>query len=110
MTQIVEQVGVPALEAVPACPERVARQGWLRVDAPDEESALSLIDRLDAFHAELGPGHGSRCEVQIELGPGGDERLAEALVAVEHWLAGLGLSTVQMKLDGRRFLLEARAA
>jgi hypothetical protein len=82
---------------------------WLRVEVPDPDSAISLVDELRDLHAELVPLEGSRCEVQVELEDDRERQVLAALDAVERWLAGSGIEATSVKLGDQSFLVERRA-
>jgi hypothetical protein len=82
---------------------------WLRVEVPDPDSAISLVDELRDLHAELVPLEDSRCEVQIELEDDRERQVLAALDAVERWLAGTGIEATSVKLGDQSFLVERRA-
>lgn len=81
----------------------------LFVEAPDAGSALSLIDDLPGFHAELLPSENGHCEVKVELGEGRQSQINAALDAVERWLNNTGIEAAKIKLGDRTYLLERRA-
>ena len=79
----------------------------LLVEAPNSDSAISLVDELKNFHAELLPGTGDRCEVQIDLGDTRESQIGAALSAVERWLTTTGIEATKVKLDDHTYILEA---
>lgn len=81
----------------------------LLVDARDPDSALALVDELKEFHAELLPGSGDRCEVQIDLAAGRESRVNAALAAIERWLTATGIEAAKVTLDDRTYVLERGA-
>lgn len=78
----------------------------LRVEAPDVDSALALIDRLPGIHAEIAPAGERRCHVLVAVDEVGDGRLAGALLGIERWLGDGGIAAVRIELCGRRYLFE----
>ena len=80
----------------------------LLVEAPDSDSAISLVDELKDLHSELLPGQGERCQVQVELAGSRERQLETALAAVERWLTDTGLEAARLELGNRTYLLERR--
>jgi len=78
----------------------------LLVEAPDADSALSLVDEFKDLHAELVPIDGGRCEVQVELERDRERQLRAALAAVERWLASSGIEATRVKLGERSYTVE----
>jgi hypothetical protein len=77
----------------------------LRVEAPDEGSALSLVDALRGHHAELAPHEGGACEILVELDGNPERVVVEVLNAVDGWLASAGIAETRVTLDGRNYTL-----
>jgi hypothetical protein len=98
------------VEQVPSAPAAARDGGWLCVDAPNEATALLLVQAMNTFHAELAPGSGVRCEVWIELDHSRDRRLADALRTVGEWLVDAKVPVAPVRLDGRCYLVEGQAA
>ncbi len=82
----------------------------LRIDAPTAPLALSLIERLDGFHAEVVPSGGERFQVRIDLDGrnGADRVLVDSLDRVERWLESTGLAVAEVHLNRRAYRLERR--
>jgi anti-anti-sigma factor len=82
----------------------------LRIDLPTASLALSLLSRLEDFRAEVVPLGGERYQVLVELdgGPGADDRTRESLALIESWLTSTGLNVAEIHLDGRPSRLERR--
>ena len=81
----------------------------LLVQAPDPDSALSLVDELQGLRCELLPGEDERCEVQVELGDGRRQQVNPALDAVERWLTRVGISATRVKLGDQTYVVERRS-
>ena len=81
----------------------------LRVEAPDPDSAISLIDQIKVLHCELLPGEDGRCEVQVEFGDGRGQEIKAALDAVERWLTTAGIQATRVKLSHQTYVVERRA-
>lgn len=82
----------------------------LRIEAPSASLALTLIELLNSFHAEVVPCGGERFQVRVDLdGPAGaDRRLLDSLSRVEQWLESSGLPLAEIHLNGRSYRLERR--
>lgn len=82
----------------------------LHIEAPSASLALSLIERLNGFHAELVPCGDERFQVRVDLDgrAGADRLLLESLDRVERWLESSGLDLAQLHLNGRSYWLERR--
>jgi anti-anti-sigma factor len=82
----------------------------LRIDLPTASLALSLLECLEDFRAEVVPLGGERYQVVVELngGPGADDRTRESLALIESWLKSTGLNVAEIHLDGRPSRLERR--
>jgi anti-sigma B factor antagonist len=82
----------------------------LRIGAPSASLALSLIERLSGFHAEVVPCGGERFQVRVDLDgrTGADRLLLDSLDRVELWLESSGLPLTEIHLDGRSYRLERR--
>jgi anti-sigma B factor antagonist len=82
----------------------------LRIDLPTASLALSLLSRLEDFRAEVVPLGSERYQVVVELdgGPGADDRTRESLALIESWLKSTGLNVAEIHLDGRPSRLERR--
>ena len=82
----------------------------LRIDLPTASLALSLLERLEDFRAKVVPLGSERYQVLVELdgGPGADNRTRESLALIESWLKSTGLNVAEIHLDGRPSRLERR--
>jgi anti-anti-sigma factor len=82
----------------------------LRIDLPTASLALSLLECLEEFRAEVVPLGGERYQVLVELdgGPRADDRTRESLALIESWLKSTGLNVAEIHLDGRPSRLERR--
>lgn len=82
----------------------------LRIDLPTASLALSLLECLEDFRAEVVPLGGERYQVLVELdgGPRADDRTRESLALIESWLKSTGLNVAEIHLDGRPSRLERR--
>ena len=78
----------------------------LLVEAPDADSALSLVDELEGLRCELLPGEDERCEVQVDLGNGRGQQVNPALDAVERWLTRTGIVATRVKLGDQTYVVE----
>jgi anti-sigma B factor antagonist len=81
----------------------------LLIEAPSAPLALTLIERLDGFHAELVPLGGERFQVRVELdgrSQGSARPLLESLDRIESWLETSGLDLAEVHLDDRSYKLE----
>jgi anti-anti-sigma factor len=93
-----------AVDLEPPLPES------LRIDLPTASLALSLLECLEDFRAEVVPLGGERYQVLVELdgGPEADDRTRESLALIESWLKSTGLNVAEIHLDGRPSGLERR--
>ena len=82
----------------------------LRIDLPTASMALSLLERLEDFRAEVLPLGGRRYQVLVELddGPRADDRAREGIARIESWLESTGLNPAEIHLDDRPSRLERR--
>ena len=83
----------------------------LLIEAPSAPLALTLIERLDGFRAELVPLGGERFQVRVELdgrSQGPPRPLLESLDRIEGWLETSGLDLAEIHLDDRSYKLERR--
>jgi anti-sigma B factor antagonist len=74
----------------------------LRIDLPTASLALSLLECLEDFRAEVVLLGSERYQVLVELdrGPGSDDRTRESLALIERWLKSTGLNVAEIHLDG----------
>lgn len=79
----------------------------LHIEAPSAPLALSLIERLNGFHAEVVPCGDERFQVRIDLDgrSGSDRALLDSLERVERWLESSELDSVEVHLDGHSYRL-----
>ena len=80
----------------------------LRVEAPDEESALALVHALRGHHAEIAPRPEGGCEIFVELDGNPERAVVEVLNTVDGWLAASGMDTTKVTLDGRSYTLTSK--
>ena len=82
----------------------------IRIDLPTASLALSLLERLEDFRAEVLPLGGERYQVVVDLdgGPGADGRARESIARIESWLESTGLDLAEFHLDGRPSRFERR--
>jgi anti-sigma B factor antagonist len=83
----------------------------LFIEAPSAPLALTLIERLYGFHAELVPLGGERFQVRVELdgrSQGPVKPLFDSLDRIESWLETSGLDLTEIRLDDRSYKLERR--
>jgi len=82
----------------------------LHIEAPSAPLALSLIERLNGFHAEVVPCGDERFQVRVDLDgrSGSDRALLDSLERVERWLESSELDFVEVHLDGRSYRLARR--
>jgi hypothetical protein len=79
----------------------------MRIELDDPGNAESLRAALSAYRAEIVHSDG-RAEIRVELVAGNPERrVAQALNAVDAWLARTGTMSVRVHLDGRVYTLPA---
>jgi anti-sigma B factor antagonist len=81
------------------------------VEAPSASLALSLIESLNGFHAELVPLGGERFQVRVELdgrNHGPVKPLLDSLDRIESWLETSGLDLAEIHLHDRSYKLERR--
>jgi anti-anti-sigma factor len=81
------------------------------IEAPSAPLALSLIERLNGFHAELVPLGGERFHVRVELdgrNRGPMKPLLDSLDRIESWLEASGLDLAEIHLHDRSYRLERR--
>ena len=81
------------------------------IEAPSAPLALSLIESLNGFHAELVPLGGERFHVRVELdgrNHGPVKPLLDGLDRIESWLEISGLDLAQIHLHDRAYKLERR--
>lgn len=84
-------------------PGAVVLPETLRIDLPTASLALSLLERLEDFRAEVVPLGGERYQVLVELdgGPRAGERAREGLARIESWLESTELNLAEIHLDDR---------
>lgn len=82
----------------------------LHIDAPSAPLALSLIERLDGFHAEVVPCGAERFQVRVDLEgrTGSDRALLDGLDCIERWLESSDLDLAEVHLNGRSYRLGRR--
>jgi anti-sigma B factor antagonist len=82
----------------------------IRIDLPSASLALSLLERLEDYRAEVMPLGGERYQVVVELDGdrGADARAREGLVRIESWLHSNGLDPAEIHLDDSPSRLERR--
>ena len=82
----------------------------IRIDLPTASLALSLLERLEDFRAEVLPLGGRCYQVLVELdnGTGADDRAREGIARIESWLQSTGLNLAEIHLDDRPSRLERR--
>jgi anti-sigma B factor antagonist len=75
----------------------------LRIDLPTAPLALSLLERLWDFRAEVVPLGGGRYQVLVELDgdPAADDRAQEGFARIESWLESAGLDSDEIQVDDR---------
>jgi anti-sigma B factor antagonist len=81
------------------------------IEAPSAPLALSLIETLNGFHAELVPLGGERFHVRVELdgrNHGQVKPLLDSLDRIESWLEISGLDLAEIHLHDRSYRLERR--
>ena len=84
-------------------PGAVVLPETLRIDLPTASLALSLLERLEDFRAEVVPLGGEHYQVLVELdgGPGADGRARECIARIESWLESTELNLAEIHLDDR---------
>jgi anti-anti-sigma factor len=83
----------------------------LLIEAPSAPLALTLIERLDGFHAELVPLGGERFQVRVELdgrNQGAVRPLLDSLNRIESWLETSGVDLAEIHLNDRTYKLKRR--
>jgi anti-sigma B factor antagonist len=82
----------------------------LLIEAPSAPLALTLIERLDGFHAELVPLGAERFQVRVELDgrQGAMQPLLDSLDRIESWLETSGVDVAEIHLDDGTYKLERR--
>jgi anti-sigma B factor antagonist len=77
----------------------------LRIDLPTAPLALSLLERLEDFRAEVVPMGGKRYQILVELDgvPGANDRVREALARIEGWIETSELNLADVHLNGRPY-------
>jgi anti-sigma B factor antagonist len=80
----------------------------LYIETPSAPLAISLIERLDGFHAEVVPCDDERFRVRVDLDRrrGSDRALLDSLERIEHWLESSELDLAEVQLNGRLYRLE----
>ena len=76
----------------------------LRVEAPTEDLAYALIERLSAYPTEL-RGSSDGCEVCVSLVGNVDQSIVDVLDGVDGWLIENELGSVRVRHDGRVYTL-----
>ena len=84
--------------------ERTTLADPLRVEAPTQDLAYALMQRLRSFPTELETGEG-RCEVRVSLVGDPDRAVVEVLNSVDIWLVEHDLDEVRVHLDDRVYTL-----
>jgi hypothetical protein len=79
----------------------------LTVEAPDLESAMSLVRRfIGVFGGEAVSLDATGREVRAQAVDAPDNALEEALDAVESWLADTGIDQARVSCYGREYTME----
>ena len=80
----------------------------LHIDLPTASLALSLLEQLEDFRAEVVPLGGERYRVLVELDgdPVADDRARQGLARIKSWLESAGLDLAEIHLDERPSRLE----
>jgi anti-sigma B factor antagonist len=80
----------------------------LYIETPSAPLALSLIERLNGFHAEVVPCDDDRFQVRVDLDGrrGSDRALLDSLERIERWLESSELDFAEVQLNGRSYRLE----
>jgi len=67
--------------------------------------ALALLERLAEFRAEVVPMDGKGYQVLVDLdgGPGADDRAREALAEIESWVESAGVNPAEISLNDRPY-------
>jgi len=83
----------------------------LYIETPSAPLALSLIERLNGFHAEVVPRENERFQVRVDLDGrrGSDRALLDTLERIEHWLESSDLDLAEVQLSGRTYRLRRSA-
>jgi hypothetical protein len=80
----------------------------LRIEAPDAANATALVAHLSASEQRVSPPDDGCWEIRIEVDR--PEHVGRLLGAVQQWLDGSELDCVAVNFDGRRYLMDSRAA
>jgi anti-sigma B factor antagonist len=80
----------------------------LYIETPSAPVALSLIERLNGFHAEVVPCDDERFQVRVDLDGrrGSDRALLDSLERIERWLESSELDCADVRLNGRSYRFE----
>lgn len=80
----------------------------LHIDLPTASLALSLLEQLEDFRAEVVPLGGESYRVLVELDgdPAADDRARQGLARIKSWLESAGLDLAEIHLDERPSRLE----
>src|SRR5262249_48066791 len=81
----------------------------LRVEAPNEDLAHALMERLSAFPTELRNGADS-WEVRVSLVGNPDRSVVDVLDGVDEWLVENELRMVRVHLHDHAYTLSARTS
>ena len=76
----------------------------LRVEAPTEDLARALIQRLSAYPTEL-RGSSEGFEVRVSLVGNADRSIVDVLDGVDRWLIENALRSARVHLDDRVYTL-----
>jgi hypothetical protein len=79
-----------------------------RIEAPDAVKATALVAHLPDCARRVSPRGDGCWEIRIELD--GAEQVGRLLGAVQQWLDGSELDCVAVSFDGKRYLMDSRAA
>jgi anti-sigma B factor antagonist len=82
----------------------------LYIETPSAPLALSLIERLAGFHAEVVPRGDESFQVRVDLDgrSGSDRALLDSLDRIERWLESSELDLAEVHLNGNSYRLERR--